>query len=86
MFRLFGYEISFRRETSGWIYEDFDHSWEYILRIEYVSPYEKKHRASLEERRKEKPLIKAANSCSNRGFLTPPSHSYSLNMTTGTLY
>lgn len=41
------WEISVRRETTAWAREGKDHIWEYIFRVEWLSPMEKEHRADI---------------------------------------
>lgn len=50
MIRIGKWEISWRGETHRWAYEEEDHVWEFILKIEKVTPYEAKHRAMLAKR------------------------------------
>jgi hypothetical protein len=47
--KIGNYILSFRRETSAWAGENKTHIWEYIFRIEWLSPYEKHHRRTWEE-------------------------------------
>lgn len=61
MIRIFDYEFSFRHENTSWYCEEKDHRWEWIFRIEWLSPKEKEHRAELEEiRRMERKLKEGA--------------------------
>jgi len=49
MIRIGDYEFSVRRETTGWAQEEENHVWEYIFRIEWLSPFEKQHREWVKE-------------------------------------
>lgn len=51
MIKLFDWEISFRRETTEWAGEGIVHVWEYIFKIEKITPYEREHRAMLKKER-----------------------------------
>ena len=41
------WEVSFLWETYGWASEGKTHKWEFGIRLEWLSPYEKEHRATL---------------------------------------
>lgn len=56
MIKIGKWEFSFRKEDSQWAYEDIKHAWEFIFRVERVTPYEAQHRADVKEMR-EKGLL-----------------------------
>lgn len=44
---IFNYTVTLFKETHTWTGEDMVHAWEWILRVERLTPKETEHRAFL---------------------------------------